>query len=85
MDEIGISNNFYNLGEDIREMRSDKGLTQGEFARQLGVTVVTINRIENHVAMPSWELLLRIAKLLSKKVKVTFVGKIHEIHDCRLD
>lgn len=50
-------------GEEIRALRDRLGLTQVEFAQQLGVQYVTISRWENNVSRPHPLGLLGLAKL----------------------
>jgi len=40
-------------GADIRTLRKQLGLTQEEFAHQIGVTFATVNRWENGKSEPS--------------------------------
>jgi len=40
-------------GNQIKELRNAMGLTQEEFAHQLGVTLCTVNRWENNKVTPS--------------------------------
>jgi putative transcriptional regulator len=40
-------------GNQIKELRMTMGLTQEEFAHQLGVTLCTVNRWENNKVAPS--------------------------------
>jgi DNA-binding transcriptional regulator YiaG len=40
-------------GHQIRELRLSMGMTQEEFAHQLGVTLCTVNRWENNKVAPS--------------------------------
>lgn len=40
-------------GEFVRGLRRDLGLTQEEFAHELGITVGTVNRWENQRFRPS--------------------------------
>lgn len=41
------------IGKLIREMRSENGLTQKQFASEFGVTYSTVNRWENGRSKPS--------------------------------
>ena len=41
------------IGKLVRSLRLETGLTQEQFAAQLGVTFPTINRWENNRAKPS--------------------------------
>jgi putative transcriptional regulator len=46
----------------IRELRQQKGLSQGELADEVGATRQTINAIEQEKYAPSLELAFRIAE-----------------------
>ena len=50
----------------IRQLRTDLGLTQEQFAAKIGVTYSTINRWENSKARPSPLAMLRIKRLQKK-------------------
>ncbi len=39
--------------EDIKRLRQTAGLSQEEFARELGISFATVNRWENNRAAPS--------------------------------
>jgi DNA-binding transcriptional regulator YiaG len=46
-------------GRDVKVLRKQLGLTQEEFAHEIGVTFATVNRWENHKSKPS-RLALRV-------------------------
>ncbi len=54
-------------GIDIREARKNLGLTQEEFAEQLGVTFASVNRWENGKAIPQRSRAKAIQELLRKR------------------
>lgn len=43
------------LAANIARLRSERGWSQGYLAEQVGVTRVTLNRIERGHASPTWE------------------------------
>ena len=51
------------LGERIRELRGARGLSQAKFAQWLGVTGAAVSAYENGVRLPSYGVLLKIARL----------------------
>lgn len=51
------------IGEYVREMRLEMGLTQEQFAAKLGVSFPTVNRWENQKAKPSPLALEKLQKL----------------------
>lgn len=60
------------VGDLIRELRQELGLTQEKFAAKLGVTFPTVNRWENKHAKPSplaMEKIEALAKWLGKAGK----------------
>jgi transcriptional regulator with XRE-family HTH domain len=52
------------LGEQIREARDRLGWTQSVLAERVGVTPSYITKVEQNAALPSYELLLRLANVL---------------------
>ncbi len=60
------------LGNRLREMRADHGLTQAALAERIGVSRKTINTVENGVFIPSVLLALGLAQALDTKVDTLF-------------
>jgi len=54
--------------EEVVKIRTSLGLTQVEFALELGTTVTTISRWENGVAEPSGMALKAIQRLTREEV-----------------
>ena len=54
------------IGKLVRSLRLEAGLTQEQFASELGVTFPTINRWENNRAKPSPLALEKIEKMLRR-------------------
>ena len=50
-----------NLGESIRRMRQDKGLSQGEMQKRTGILRSYLSRVENGHTVPSFTTLQRLA------------------------
>jgi transcriptional regulator with XRE-family HTH domain len=67
------------LGQALRILRADKGLTAAELAERVGVTQTAISRYELGTRRPSPETLERIADALgaSKRVKQKLVDQLH--------
>lgn len=59
----------------LREIREAAGLSQGELARQLGVSRQTINAVETDKYDPSLPLALRMAKLFGVAVPDLFIDQ----------
>lgn len=53
-----------NLGDKIKNARSENGITQKELAEKTGLTERTIQRIENHEVEPSVYSLNKISEIL---------------------
>lgn len=60
------------LGNHMKALRTEAGLTQAELAAAVGVTRKTINTVENGVFTPSALLALKIARALGKPVEEVF-------------
>ena len=52
-----------NLGEEIKKLRTSKKMTQSELAERIGVTKATISAYEGSTRLPSYEMLITIARL----------------------
>lgn len=59
----------------VFELRKNKGITQEEFAKSLGVTRQTVIAIEKGMYIPSLLLGLKIANFFSKSVEEIFTLK----------
>ncbi len=57
----------------LRELREQRGWSQGELARRLGVSRQTINAVETDKYDPSLPLALRMAKLFAVPVPELFI------------
>ena len=51
------------IAENIRRLRQERGLTQGQLAERLGVSYQAVSRWENETTYPDIELLPAIASL----------------------
>ncbi len=60
------------LGNRLKDIRSERGLTQTDLAAQVGVSRKTINTVENSVFVPSTLLALMLAKTLDTTVERLF-------------
>jgi putative transcriptional regulator len=60
------------MRNDIRERRAGEGLSQGELAKELGVSRQTINSIETGKYVPSLPLALALARFFDTKVEEMF-------------
>lgn len=60
------------LGNRLKDYRTEAGLTQAELAERIGVSRKTINTIENRVFTPSATLALKMARALGRPVEDIF-------------
>ena len=51
------------LGETIKSLRNAKRMTQAEFAERISVTKSTVSAYENGLRLPSYDVLIRVARL----------------------
>ena len=54
-----------NVGEKIKELRSAKGITQSELAEIVGVTTSAVSSYEVSARQPSYDILVKMAKLFN--------------------
>lgn len=60
------------LGNRLKDIRGERGLTQTDLAALVGVSRKTINTVENSVFVPSTTLALALAKILDTTVEQLF-------------
>lgn len=60
------------MQNDVRELRVERGLSQGALAAEMGVSRQTINAIETGRYSPSLPLAIRLARFLGKPVEEIF-------------
>jgi transcriptional regulator with XRE-family HTH domain len=58
------------IGREIKKVRQEQGLTQEQFAHQLGVTLCTVNRWENNKSIPSKLALLQLEKIAGSNLDI---------------
>ena len=51
------------IGSKIKELRTDQKMTQTEFAQRLGVTKSSISSYENGSRLPSYDILIKMARI----------------------
>jgi putative transcriptional regulator len=56
----------------VREMRTERGLSQGQLASEMGVSRQTINSIEQERYTPSLPLALALARFFETTVEAMF-------------
>lgn len=60
------------LSNRLRELRTERDLTQAALAEKVGVSRKTINTVENGVFIPSTVLALKLARALGRPVEEIF-------------
>jgi putative transcriptional regulator len=60
------------MTNDVRKLREDRALSQGDLARELGVSRQTVNAIETGRYLPSLPLALSIGRYFNKPVEEVF-------------
>ena len=60
------------MENEVRELRTEKGLSQGQLAREMGVSRQTINAIETKRYTPSLPLAISLARFFAKPVEEVF-------------
>lgn len=61
------------MNNRLREYREERGWSQGELARRVGVSRQTINAVETDKYDPSLPLALRLARLFEADVTAVFI------------
>ena len=56
----------------LRDLRADRGWSQGDLAERLGVSRQTVNAIENEKYDPSLPLAFQIARLFRRPIEELF-------------
>ena len=60
------------MRNSVRELRSERGLSQGQLASEMGVSRQTINSIEQDRYTPSLPLAIALARFFGKTVEEVF-------------
>jgi putative transcriptional regulator len=60
------------MHNDIRALRAERGLSQGDLAGELGVSRQTINAIETGRYTPSLPLAIQLARFFQRTVEEVF-------------
>jgi putative transcriptional regulator len=62
------------MRNEVRNLREDRGLSQGELAASMGVSRQTINSIETERYTPSLPLAIGLARFFGRMVEEVFHG-----------
>jgi putative transcriptional regulator len=60
------------MQNDVRKLREDRAISQGDLAKDLGVSRQTVNAIETGRYLPSLPLALAIGRYFEKPVEEVF-------------
>ncbi len=72
-----------NIGGNISKLRVDRGLTQENLGKQIGLTPSAISNIENAISYPSVDTLIRFASFFSVTTDYLLTDKdikLEELH-----
>lgn len=58
------------LGENIKNARQNKGLTQKDFAEKLGISQSQLSKYENGKAVPDGEILRNMSLVLGESINM---------------
>ncbi len=53
---------YYDFGDILKELRKNKGLTQSELGRHVGLSKAVVSKYETGIGYPNFETLICIAK-----------------------
>lgn len=67
------------IGNYIRSLRKNMGLTQGNLAEQLEVSRQAVSKWENGMAIPDVSLLPKLSKILDMDIEGILYGEPHEL------
>ena len=56
---------YYDFGEILRSLRKQSGLTQSELGRRVGLSKAVVSKYENGMGYPTFDTLIRIARIFS--------------------
>lgn len=67
------------MQNDVRKLREDRSLSQGDLAKHLGVSRQTINAIETGRYLPSLPLAMAIGRYFGRAIEEVFRDDGHEL------
>lgn len=67
---------MHNIGKNIRDLRTQKNLTQDELAEKLFVTRQTVSNYETGKSRPDVDMLLRISEVLETDIQQLLYGPV---------
>ena len=73
-----LSSYLYSMTNELRRLRENLGLSQGQLAQAIGVSRQTINAIETGRYLPSLPLAFAIARFFGRHIEEVFHDDEHE-------
>ncbi|MDO8728697.1 MAG: helix-turn-helix transcriptional regulator [bacterium] len=64
-----MSNEAQKLGRNLKRIRTEKGISQGDIVRSLGMDRAFVSNIENGKTNPTLATIAKIAKALGVKIE----------------
>lgn len=64
-----------NIGENLRQLRTEKNITQAEVAKRLDVTQVFISKVESNIKRLSVEQVFELSQILDCSTDAIIIGK----------
>ena len=62
------------IGENIKQLRTDRGLTQKDFAKETGISRSYLSDLENNRKSPTVETLEKVARKMNTSLKFLIEG-----------
>ncbi|MCL2195398.1 MAG: helix-turn-helix domain-containing protein [Oscillospiraceae bacterium] len=66
----------FNIGENIKQLRAEKGATQEQLAEHLGITYQSVSKWENNITAPDLQLIPSIAEYFGVSINKLFKAKL---------
>jgi transcriptional regulator with XRE-family HTH domain len=63
------------FGQRLRQLRKERGLTQGDLARLAKIDIMQVSRYERGLGLPSLETAIALARVLETSTDLLFLGK----------
>ena len=67
------------FGTNLKKLRSEKGFSQGEFAKKIDIHVTNLSKYERNISIPSLEIAKRIALVLDVSIDVLVFGEQNDV------
>jgi len=67
----------FNIGENIKQLRAEKGVTQEQLAEHLGITYQSVSKWENNITAPDLQLIPAIAEYFGVSINKLFKVKLN--------